>query len=59
VRFLSGSKLVAVVRRGTAGLYSTTWRTTTTPKGRRLLRAFVTDVRGRTAEAQRVVRICR
>jgi hypothetical protein len=59
VRFLSGSKLVAVVRRGTAGLYSTTWRTTTTRKGTRLLRAFVTDVRGRTAQAQRVVRICR
>jgi minor extracellular serine protease Vpr len=59
VRFLSGSKLVGVVRRGTAGIYSTTWRTATTPKGPRLLRAFVTDVRGRTAQAQRVVRICR
>jgi len=59
VRFLSGSKLVGVVRRGAAGLYSTTWRTTTTPKGPRLLRAFVTDTRGRTAQAQRVVRLCR
>jgi hypothetical protein len=59
VRFLSGSKLVAVVRRGPAGLYSAVWRTKGTPKGKRLLRAFVTDARGRTAQAQRVVRVCR
>ncbi|HZG36654.1 MAG TPA: S8 family serine peptidase [Gaiellaceae bacterium] len=59
VRFLAGSKLVATVKRGPGGVYSATWRRGGTPKGTKLLRAVVRDARGRTAEAQRVVRICR
>jgi subtilisin family serine protease len=58
VRFLDGRKPIATVRRGTAGLYSATWRRGGAAKGRHMLRAVVTDARGRTAEAQRVVRVC-
>ncbi|HVM69852.1 MAG TPA: hypothetical protein VM204_08470, partial [Gaiellaceae bacterium] len=59
VRFLAGSRLVATVRRGSAGLYGATWRTGGTPKGTKLLRAVVVDAKGRRAVAERVVRICR
>jgi hypothetical protein len=58
VRFFQGRKLVATVRRGTAGLYSATWRRGAAAKGRHTLRAVVTDARGRTATAERVVRVC-
>ena len=59
VRFLAGSRLVANVRRGEAGIYGATWRTAGTPKGTRLLRAIVTDAKGRRAVAERIVRLCR
>jgi minor extracellular serine protease Vpr len=58
VRFLLGRKPIATVRRGTAGLYSATWRRGGAAKGRHTLRAVVTDARGRTATAERVVRVC-
>jgi Subtilase family/PA domain len=59
VRFFLGRTLVATVRRGPAGLYTATWRRGATAQGRHTLRAIVTDARGRKAETQRVVRVCR
>ncbi|MGH3071889.1 MAG: S8 family serine peptidase [Gaiellaceae bacterium] len=58
IRFLDGSRPIATVRRGTAGLYSATWRRGKAAKGRHTLRAIVVDAKGRKAEAQRVVRVC-
>jgi minor extracellular serine protease Vpr len=59
VAFLDGRRRVARVLRGTAGLYSATWNAARATRGRHVLRAVVTDVRGRTATAERVARVCR
>jgi minor extracellular serine protease Vpr len=59
VRFYDGKRGVATVRRGVAGLYSATWRTNRTKKGRHALRAVVLDARGRTLSVRRVLRVCR
>ena len=59
VRFLDGRQTIAVVRRGTAGLYATTWRTGREPRGRHVLRAVVVDAKSRRASALRNVRVCR
>jgi minor extracellular serine protease Vpr len=56
VKFLDGKKAIATVKRGTAGLYTATWKRGA--KGKHTLRAIVTDAKGRHAEAQRVVRVC-
>ncbi len=58
VRFLDGSRGVATVKRRAGGLYGTTWRNAKATKGKHLLRAVVTDAKGREAEAQRIVRVC-
>jgi minor extracellular serine protease Vpr len=58
IRFLDGKKPIATVRRGTAGIFGAAWRRGGAAKGRHTLRAIVTDAKGRTAEAQRVVRVC-
>ena len=58
IQFLDGKKSIATVGRGTAGIYGTTWRRGGAAKGRHMLRAIVTDAKGRKAEAQRVVRVC-
>ncbi len=58
IQFLLGRKPIATVRRGAAGIYTSTWRRGNTAKGRHTLRAIVTDAKGRKAEAQRVVRVC-
>ena len=59
VQFFNGKKSIATVRRGGGGLYSTTWRRGGAAKGKHTLRAVVTDAKGRKAEAQRAVRVCR
>ena len=59
VRFLEGKKLVATQKRGGAGLYSGVWKRGGAAKGKHTLRAIVTDAKGRKAEAQRVVRVCK
>ncbi|HSC92464.1 MAG TPA: S8 family serine peptidase [Gaiellaceae bacterium] len=59
VRFLDGRRRVALDRNGTAGLFTATWATARAKKGRHVLRAVVADRRGRTAVAERIVRICR
>ena len=58
VRFLDGQRGISTVKRRGGGLYGAIWRNATAKKGRHLLRAIVTDAKGRKAEAQRVVRIC-
>ena len=60
VRFLDGPKRDRgrPARRPRA-LHRRPGARTATPKGRHMLRAFVTDARGRKAEARRVVRVCR
>jgi hypothetical protein len=58
IRFFLGKKPIATVRRGAAGIYAATWRRGGAAKGRHTLRAILTDAKGRTAEAQRVVRVC-
>ena len=59
VRFFDGRKLLATDRRGGGGLFSATWRRGAAAKGKHTLRAIVTDAKGRKAEAQRVVRVCK
>jgi hypothetical protein len=59
VRFLDGNKAIVTVKRGTAGIYSAAWKHGGAAKGKHTLRAVVTDAKGRHAEAQRVVRICK
>jgi hypothetical protein len=58
VRFFDGKRRLRVVRRGVAGLYQTTWRTRGAKRGLHTLRAVVQSGT-RTAEASRVVRVCR
>jgi subtilisin family serine protease len=59
VRFFDGKRLIKKVSQGLEGLYDTPWRTAKSHRGRHVLRALVTDGRGKTASARRVVRVCR
>jgi minor extracellular serine protease Vpr len=59
VRFFAGRRRIGVDRRGTAGIYSTTWRAPAGRRGRRTLRAVVFTRGGRRVSAARRVRICR
>ena len=59
VRFFDGSKRIATVKRGGAGLYGTTWKTKGARKGKHVLRAVVTDRSGAKASATWPVRVCR
>jgi hypothetical protein len=59
VGFFDGNRQIGRVRRNVAGLYETTWRTGGKRRGAHTLRAVVSDVRGREAEASQTVRICR
>jgi minor extracellular serine protease Vpr len=58
VKFFDGKRRLRVVRRGVAGLYTMTWRTGSAKRGLHRLRAVVT-AGSRTAEAARLVRVCR
>jgi hypothetical protein len=57
VRLFDGERRFRTLRRGAAGLYATTWR----PKhrGKHVLRAVAEDAAGRTADAERTIRVCR
>jgi minor extracellular serine protease Vpr len=57
VRFFDGKRRLRVVRRGVAGLYTTTWRTRGAKRGLHRLRAVV-QAAGQRAESSRVVRVC-
>ncbi len=59
VRFFDGRRRIAKVSRGIEGLYLTQWRTAKAARGKHVLRAVLTDRRGATATARRVVRVCR
>ena len=59
VRFFDGRKLLATDKRGAAGLFTSVWKRGAAAKGKHTLRAIVTDAKGRKAEAQRVVRVCK
>ena len=59
VRFLDGNRAISVIKRSGGGLYGAVWRNGDAKKGKHLLRAIVIDAKGRKAEAQRYVRICR
>ena len=59
VKFFDGHRKIATVRRGIEGLYLTTWRTAKAVRGKHVLRAVVTDRRGATSSAQRILRVCR
>jgi len=59
VTFFDGARRIAIVKRGGEGLYDTPWRTRKAHRGRHLLRVVVTDRRGHTASARRLVRVCR
>jgi hypothetical protein len=58
VQFFDGKRRLRVVRRGVAGLYTTTWRTRRAKRGIHRLRAVV-QTGGQRASAERVVRVCR
>lgn len=58
VRFFDGNRRLRVVRRGVAGLYTTTWRTRGAKRGVHRLRAVV-QAGARRAEATRIIRVCR
>jgi minor extracellular serine protease Vpr len=59
VRFFDGRRRLATVKRGVEGLYDVTWRTRKAKRGRHVLRAVVTDRKGRTVSARRPVSVCR
>jgi hypothetical protein len=59
VSFFDGKRRIASVRKGTAGLYATDWKTRNVKRGRHVLEAIVRDVKGRRATARESVRVCR
>jgi minor extracellular serine protease Vpr len=59
VSFLDGRRRIGTARRGFAGLFGRAWRPHKAARGRHVLRAVVTDRRGRHAQARRLVRVCR
>ena len=59
VSFFDGRHKLGTVRHGSEGLFSRRWRTAKAKRGRHVLRAVVTDRRGKTASATRVARVCR
>lgn len=59
IRFLDGKRVLRTVRRGTSGVFSTTWATARATKGRHVLRAVAVDRTGAEADALRGVRVCK
>jgi minor extracellular serine protease Vpr len=59
VRFSVDGKPLATDRRGTGGLYAATWKTAGVARGPHTLSARVTDAAGRTATAERTVKVCK
>jgi hypothetical protein len=59
VKFFDGRKPLATDKQGGAGLFTAVWKRGAAAKGKHTLRAIVTDAKGRKAEAQRVVRVCK
>jgi hypothetical protein len=59
VKFFDGKRLIAKRTRGVEGLFVADWKSGKAKRGRHVLRAVVTDRRGRHAQAQKIVRVCR
>jgi minor extracellular serine protease Vpr len=59
VRFLVDGRQVAVDRKGVAGVFSGSWSSKATAKGKHVLAALVTDAGGRSLMEKRSVRVCR
>jgi minor extracellular serine protease Vpr len=58
VSFFDGGQRIAVVKKGVAGIYGTTWKTAKAGRGNHTLRAIVQDKGGHQAGAARSVRVC-
>ena len=58
VTFFDGTRKVATVKKGTADIYATNWKTGGLARGGHTLRAVVTDGAGEKATATRSVRVC-
>jgi minor extracellular serine protease Vpr len=59
VGFFDGNRQIARVRKNDAGIYTLNWSTKGRKKGAHVLRAVVSDTRGRETESSRPVKICR
>jgi minor extracellular serine protease Vpr len=59
VRFYDGKRYLGKRTRGVEGLFVFDWKSGKAKRGRHVLRAVVTDRRGRHAKAQRLARVCR
>ena len=59
VAFFVGHRRISKQRGTPVGVYATTWRAKKASRGRHVLRAVLTDRRGRRLQARRVVRVCR
>ena len=59
VRFFADGKQIGLDRKGTADLYSGSWKTRLASTGRHVLRAVASDAGGRALAATRRVRVCR
>ena len=59
VGFFDGRRQIGRVRKNVAGLYELVWRTGGKRRGKHVLTAVASDVRGREAESTRTVRICK
>jgi len=58
VRFFADGRRVGIDRSGPGDLFSITWKHSRTKKGTHRLRAVVVDAKGRSAAAERTVRVC-
>jgi len=59
VVFYAGDKRISKKRANQFGAYSASWKAKKASRGRHVLRAVLTDRRGRRTQALRVVRVCR
>ncbi len=59
MRFYDGKRLLGKQTHGVDGLFVLDWKSGKAKRGRHVLRAVLTDKRGRRAKAQRLVRVCR
>ena len=59
VRFFVGHRRISKQKGSPLGIYAATWRTKKASRGKHVLRVVLIDRKGRRAQAQRVVRVCR
>jgi minor extracellular serine protease Vpr len=59
VSFFVGQRRISKKGRSSFGVYSASWRTKKASRGKHVLRAVLTDRKGRRLQVRRVVRVCR